>query len=48
VATLVVARWEGALDREALAAALSGGPAPLAAAPDPAAGPGDPVLLTDD
>ena len=33
VATLVVARWEGALDREKLAAALSGPPAPVAAPP---------------
>ena len=45
VATLVVARWEGALDRDALAAALNGEPAPVAAAPDPAAGPGDDLAL---
>ncbi|WP_084580831.1 dicarboxylate/amino acid:cation symporter [Sphingomonas azotifigens] len=32
VATLVVARWEGKLDREALARALDGHPAPLTAA----------------
>ena len=32
VATVVVARWDGALDRGALAAALDGRPAPLAAA----------------
>jgi aerobic C4-dicarboxylate transport protein len=31
VATLVVSRWEGALDREKLAAALNRQPAPLAA-----------------
>jgi aerobic C4-dicarboxylate transport protein len=48
VATIVVARWEGALDREALAAALNGEPAPLAAQPDPAAGPGDDLVLADD
>lgn len=48
VATLVVARWEGALDREALARALGGPSAPIAAAPDPAAGPGDPTRLTAD
>lgn len=48
VATLVVARWEGTLDRAALAAALGGGPAPLAAAPDPAAGPGDREHVTAD
>lgn len=48
VATIVVARWEGALDREALAAALNGQPAPLAAQPDPAAGPGDDAVLADD
>ena len=33
VATLVVARWEGVLDREKLAVALSGPPAPVAAPP---------------
>jgi len=49
VATLVVARWDGALDRDALANALGTTPAPpLAAAPDPAAGPGDPRHLTAD
>jgi aerobic C4-dicarboxylate transport protein len=48
VATLVVARWEGALDRDALAAALNGEPAPVAAAPDPAAGPGDDLVLARD
>ncbi|WP_271680362.1 dicarboxylate/amino acid:cation symporter [Thermomonas mangrovi] len=48
VATVVVARWDGALDREALAAALEGRPGPLAAPPDPAAGPGDRVVLADD
>ena len=31
VATIVVARWEKGLDRDALKAALAGGPAPLAA-----------------
>jgi aerobic C4-dicarboxylate transport protein len=31
VATIVVARWEKGLDRDALNAALSGAPAPLAA-----------------
>jgi aerobic C4-dicarboxylate transport protein len=48
VATVVVARWEGALDRDALNAALNGAPQPLAAAPDPAAGPGDDLVLADD
>ena len=33
VATLVVARWEGVLDREKLAAALSSPPTPVAAPP---------------
>jgi aerobic C4-dicarboxylate transport protein len=33
VATLVVARWEGQLDREKLAAALDGHSGPLAAQP---------------
>jgi aerobic C4-dicarboxylate transport protein len=47
VATVVVARWEGALDRGALAAALDGRPRPLAAAPDPA-GRGDPAALDID
>ena len=48
VATLVVARWENALDRNALAAALNQGAQPIAATPDPAAGPGDPTRLTVD
>ena len=48
VATVVVARWEGALDRTALAHALDGKPAPLAAAADPAAGPGDKETLAPD
>ena len=48
VATLVVARWEGELDREALHAALGSGPAKLAAPPDPAAGPGDRDVITAD
>jgi aerobic C4-dicarboxylate transport protein len=48
VATLVVARWEGELDREALHAALGSGPRKLAAAPDPAAGPGDRDVITAD
>ncbi len=48
VATIVVARWENALDRDALTAALNGGPKPLAAQPDPAAGPGDDLVLADD
>ncbi len=48
VATVVVARWEGALDRDALNRALSGKPAPLAEPPDPAAGPGDKHVLTAD
>jgi aerobic C4-dicarboxylate transport protein len=48
VATLVVARWENALDRDALARALGGPSTPIAAAPDPAAGPGDPMRLTAD
>ena len=47
VATLVVARWEGQLDRVALAQALEGAPA-LAVAPDPAAGPGDPRVTNAD
>jgi aerobic C4-dicarboxylate transport protein len=33
VATLVVSRWEGQLDRQQLAAALNGQPAPIAARP---------------
>ena len=48
VATLVVARWENELDRDALARALGGDPRRLAAPPDPAAGPGDPEILTAD
>jgi aerobic C4-dicarboxylate transport protein len=48
VATVVVARWENALDRDALAHALDGKPLPVAARPDPAAGPGDPNTLAVD
>jgi aerobic C4-dicarboxylate transport protein len=48
VATLVVARWEGQLDREALHAALGSGSKSLAAPPDPAAGPGDRDAITAD
>ena len=48
VATVVVARWEKALDADALALALNGKPQPLAASPDPAAGPGDDLVLADD
>ncbi|WBX83851.1 dicarboxylate/amino acid:cation symporter [Sphingosinicella microcystinivorans] len=48
VATIVVARWEGELDRAALNAALSGPPLPVAAEPDPAAGPGDDTAITED
>ena len=48
VATLVVARWEGELDREALNAALAGPAKALAAAPDPATGPGDRDVITAD
>ncbi|MBX9614931.1 MAG: dicarboxylate/amino acid:cation symporter [Brevundimonas sp.] len=48
VATLVVARWEGELDREALSAALNDAPGPLAAPPDPAAGPGDDLVVARD
>ncbi|WP_024891715.1 dicarboxylate/amino acid:cation symporter [Luteimonas huabeiensis] len=48
VATVVVSRWEDALDRDALARALDGDPRPVAAAPDPAAGPGDPARLAQD
>jgi aerobic C4-dicarboxylate transport protein len=48
VATLVVARWDDALDRDAMARALGKLPAPLSVAPDPAAGPGDPRHLTTD
>jgi len=48
VATLVVARWEGRLDKEAMRAALNGQPQPLAAEADAAAGPGDKLTLADD
>ncbi|QTN20403.1 dicarboxylate/amino acid:cation symporter [Brevundimonas sp. AJA228-03] len=48
VATIVVARWEGELDRDALRDALDGAPRPLAAAADPAAGPGDDLVLAKD
>ena len=49
VATLVVARWEGELDRDALNAAPWGrSPKALAAPPDPAAGPGDKDTLAVD
>jgi len=48
VATVVVARWEKALDADALALALNSKPQPLAASPDPAAGPGDDLVLADD
>jgi aerobic C4-dicarboxylate transport protein len=49
VATIVVARWEGELDRDALHAALNGpNPVRMAARPDPAAGPGDKALVTAD
>jgi aerobic C4-dicarboxylate transport protein len=48
VATLVVARWEGQLDREMLRSALGSGPKALAAPPDPAAGPGDKDAITAD
>ncbi|AQR62704.1 C4-dicarboxylate transporter DctA [Brevundimonas sp. LM2] len=48
VATIVVARWEGELDRDALRAALDGAPRALAAGPDPAAGPGDDLVVTKD
>jgi aerobic C4-dicarboxylate transport protein len=48
VATLVVARWENQLDREALKRALDGHSTPIAAKPDPAAGPGDPATVTAD
>ena len=48
VATLVVARWEGALDRDALTRALEMPPHSISASPDPAAGPGDPSRLTID
>ena len=48
VATVVVARWENALDREALDRALSSPPRPIAAPPDPAAAGGDPRSLDTD
>lgn len=48
VATLVVARWEGELDRDALRVALGSPPGKLAAPPDPAAGPGDKDAITAD
>ena len=48
VATLVVDRWEGELDRDALNAALGSSPGKLAAPPDPAAGPGDRDVITAD
>ena len=48
VATLVVARWDKALDRDALKDALNGTPRPLAAQPDPAADPGDDLMIARD
>ena len=48
VATLVVARWEGELDRDALHAALGSRAKPVAAQPDPAAGPGDKDVIALD
>jgi aerobic C4-dicarboxylate transport protein len=48
VATLVVARWEGALDEARMREVLAGQPKGLAARPDPAAGPGDDKILTAD
>jgi aerobic C4-dicarboxylate transport protein len=48
VATVVVARWENDLDRDALARALDRAPQPIAAAPDPGAGPGDRNTLAGD
>jgi len=48
VATVVVARWEGALDRDALARALDRAPGGIAAPPDPGAGPGDTNTLAAD
>jgi aerobic C4-dicarboxylate transport protein len=48
VATVVVARWEGELDSDALARALDGAPQNLSAPSDPAAGPGDPDALAAD
>ena len=48
VATLVVARWEGQLDRDRLSLALDHGPDRLPAPPEPAAGPGDKAAVTAD
>ncbi|MBX9574066.1 MAG: dicarboxylate/amino acid:cation symporter [Caulobacteraceae bacterium] len=48
VATLVVARWENALDETRMREVLAGKPKGLAARPDPAAGPGDDKVLTAD
>ena len=48
VATVVVARWEGALDRDALACALDKPSDAIAAPPDPGAGPGDKNTLAAD
>ncbi len=48
VATLVVARWDNALDQDALARALGTPPRAIAAAPNPAAGPGDPTAVNAD
>ena len=48
VATVVVARWEGALDRDALARALDKPSDVIAAPPDPGAGPGDKNTLAAD
>ncbi|CAN5330893.1 dicarboxylate/amino acid:cation symporter [soil metagenome] len=48
VATIVVARWEGELDRDALKAALDGEPRALAAPASTATGPGDDAVLAAD
>ena len=48
VATVEVARWEGALDRDALARALDKPYDVIAAPPDPGAGPGDKDRLAAD
>jgi aerobic C4-dicarboxylate transport protein len=48
VATVVVARWDNALDQDALARALGTPPRAIAAAPNPAAGPGDPTAVNAD
>lgn len=48
VATLVVARWDNALDQDALARALGTPPRAISAAPHPAAGPGDPTAVNAD